>query len=72
MITLTIATLLIQLFLIILILLRTPSSISGLTSFANQSNMLGSASEAEKTLNSLTVGLTLSFIVLLVTQNLID
>lgn len=66
----TIFIVLIQLLLIGLILLRTPSSINGLTSFANQSNILGSAVEAEKTLNLLTIGLVLSFIAIITIQNI--
>jgi protein translocase SecG subunit len=43
-----------SLFLIIIIFLRAPQS-SGLASFATKSNLLGSPSSAERTLNNITL-----------------
>ncbi len=43
-----------SLFLIIIIFLRAPQN-SGLASFATKSNLLGSLSSAERTLNNLTL-----------------
>ncbi|GAG81085.1 unnamed protein product [marine sediment metagenome] len=43
-----------SLFLIIIIFLRAPQN-SGLASFATKSNLLGSPSSAERTLNNLTL-----------------
>ena len=45
---------LLSIFLIVIIFLRTPQN-SGLASFATKSNILGSPSSAERTLNNLTV-----------------
>lgn len=45
----------ISILLIIIIFLRTPKENVGLSSFATKSNMLGSASSAERFLNVLTV-----------------
>ena len=45
---------LLSLFLIIIIFLRAPQN-SGLASFATKSNLLGSPSSAERTLNNLTI-----------------
>jgi protein translocase SecG subunit len=46
---------LVSLFLILTILVRIPKENVGLTSFANQSNLLGSPSSAERFLNILTI-----------------
>ena len=46
---------LVSLLLIVIIFLRTPQENVGLSSFATKSNMLGSASSAERFLNVLTV-----------------
>ena len=43
-----------SLFLIVIIFLRAPQN-SGLASFATKSNLLGSPSSAERTLNNLTI-----------------
>ena len=45
----------VSILLIIIIFLRTPKENVGLSSFATKSNMLGSASSAERFLNILTV-----------------
>jgi len=45
---------LLSIFLIVIIFLRTPQN-SGLASFATKSNLLGSPSSAERTLNNTTV-----------------
>jgi protein translocase SecG subunit len=45
---------LLSIFLIVIIFLRAPQN-SGLASFATKSNLLGSPSSAERTLNNLTV-----------------
>ena len=45
----------VSILLIIIIFLRTPKENVGLSSFATKSNMLGSASSAERFLNVLTV-----------------
>jgi len=45
---------LLSIFLIVIIFLRAPQN-SGLASFATKSNLLGSQSSAERTLNNLTV-----------------
>ena len=45
---------LLSIFLIVIIFLRAPQN-SGLASFATKSNLLGSPSSAEKTLNNITV-----------------
>jgi|TARA_B110000240_G_scaffold133942_1_gene148655 protein translocase SecG subunit len=45
---------LLSIFLIVIIFLRTPQN-SGLASFATKSNILGSPSSAERTLNNTTV-----------------
>lgn len=52
---LTIAGILISLFLILLISIRIPPRDVGLSSFANKSNLLGSPSSAERFLDILTV-----------------
>ena len=44
-----------SLFLIIIIFLRIPQENVGLASFATKSNLLGSPSSAERTLNNLTI-----------------
>ena len=50
---------LLSIFLIVIIFLRAPQN-SGLESFATKSNLLGSPSSAERTLNNITViGITL-------------
>ena len=46
--------LLLSIFLIVIIFLRAPQN-SGLASFATKSNLLGSPSSAERTLNNLTL-----------------
>ena len=46
---------LISLFLIFIIFLRIPQESVGLASFATKSNLLGSPSSAERTLNNLTI-----------------
>ena len=45
---------LLSIFLIVIIFLRAPQN-SGLASFATKSNLLGSPSSAERTLNNLTI-----------------
>ena len=44
----------ISLFLILIIFLRMPQDTAGLSSFANKSDVLGSPSSAQKTLNIIT------------------
>ena len=51
---LTVIWILLSIFLIVIIFLRAPQN-SGLASFATKSNILGSPSSAERTLNNLTV-----------------
>nr|YP_010537152.1 Preprotein translocase SecG subunit [Lithodesmioides polymorpha]UYC30939.1 Preprotein translocase SecG subunit [Lithodesmioides polymorpha] len=51
-------------FLIFIIFLRAPQNSGGLAGFASKSNVLGSPSSAEKTLNNLTaIGIFLYFII---------
>jgi preprotein translocase subunit SecG len=58
---LTIAGILISLFLILLISVRIPSQDVGLSSFANTSNLLGSASSAQRFLDVVTVTLIILY-----------
>ena len=51
---LNILWIILSLFLIVIIFLRAPQN-SGLASFATKSNLLGSPSSAERTLNNLTI-----------------
>ena len=55
---------LINLFLIILIFLRIPPKDVGLTSFATQSNLLGSPNSAQRFLNGITgIGIIIYFLI---------
>jgi protein translocase SecG subunit len=51
---LTVIWIVLSIFLIVIIFLRAPQN-SGLASFATKSNLLGSPSSAERTLNNLTI-----------------
>ena len=44
-----------NIFLIVIIFIRMPQEVSGLSSFATKSNLLGSPSSAQRSLNILTV-----------------
>ena len=59
---------LLSLFLIIIIFLRTPQN-SGLTSFATKNNLLGSPSSAERTLNNLTIILIIFYLFIAIKLN---
>lgn len=58
---LTLAGIFINLFLILLILVRIPRENVGLSSFANNSNLLGSPGSAQRFLDILTVSLILMY-----------
>ena len=57
-----------SLFLIIIIFLRAPQN-SGLASFATKSNLLGSPSSAERTLNNLTLIAIASYLLVAIELN---
>ena len=59
---------LLSLFLIIIIFLRSPKN-NGLASFASKTNLLGSPSTAERTLNNLTLFLIIVYLLLAVQLN---
>jgi len=61
---------LINIFLIVIIFLRIPQESVGLTSFATKSDLLGSPSSAQRSLNILTAFGILIYFVLAVQQNL--
>lgn len=57
----------VSIFLILIIFLRTPKESVGLSSFATKTDILGSPSSAERSLNILTaVGILIYFVVALV------
>jgi protein translocase SecG subunit len=57
-----------SLFLIIIIFLRAPQN-SGLASFATKSNLLGSPSSAERTLNNLTLIAIAAYLIVAIKLN---
>lgn len=59
----------ISFFLITIIFLRVPQESAGLTSFATKSNLLGSPSSAQKSLNILTAFGILLYLILAVVSN---
>ena len=63
--------LIISIFLIILIFLRTPQN-QGLASFSTKSNLLGSPSSAEQVLNRLTVILMFIYFLFAIFLNVTD
>jgi preprotein translocase subunit SecG len=60
----------ISIFLIIIIFLRIPQENVGLASFATKSNLLGSPSSAQKSLNILTAFGILLYLILAIVSNL--
>ena len=56
--------------LIIIIFLRTPQESSGLASFANKSNLLGSPGSAERSLNIMTVAAILVYFTIAIKLNI--
>jgi len=63
---------LINIFLIVIIFLRIPQESVGLTSFATKSDLLGSPSSAQRSLNILTAFGILIYFGLAVQQNLLN
>jgi protein translocase SecG subunit len=63
--------LIISIFLIILVFLRTPQN-QGLASFSTKSNLLGSPSSAEQVLNRLTIILMFIYFLFAIFLNLIN
>ncbi len=57
-----------SLFLIVIIFLRAPQN-SGLASFATKSNLLGSPSSAERTLNNLTLIAIAAYLIVAIELN---
>ncbi len=55
-------------FLIAIIFLRAPQN-SGLASFATKSNLLGSPSSAERTLNNLTIAVIIIYLLIAIELN---
>ncbi len=55
-------------FLIAIIFLRAPQN-SGLASFATKSNLLGSPSSAERTLNNLTIAVIIIYLLIAIKLN---
>nr|QXM17970.1 Preprotein translocase SecG subunit [Chaetoceros curvisetus] len=55
-------------FLIAIIFLRAPQN-SGLASFATKSNLLGSPSSAERTLNNLTIAVIIVYLLIAIELN---
>jgi len=59
---------LLSLFLILIIFFRSPQNI-GLASFAAKSNLLGSPSSAERTLNNITILMIVCYLLLAINLN---
>lgn len=64
--------LLLSVFLIFIIFLRSPQQNGGLASFATKSNLLGSPSSAEKFLNNLTVAGIFGYLIVAIQFNFND
>lgn len=60
----------VSLFLIVIIFLRIPQENVGLASFATKSNLLGSPSSAQRSLNNLTIFGILVYLVVAIVLNL--
>jgi protein translocase SecG subunit len=65
---LTVIWIVLSIFLIVIIFLRAPQN-SGLASFATKSNLLGSPSSAERTLNNLTIFAITLYLVIAIKLN---